>query len=73
MTTARARITIPDLMFTLMSLAFLGALWPVFYSVMEQQALDMDPGTLYIYQLLLPGLIIVMFSLVYAKAAGGGA
>jgi len=69
----RARLTLPDVLFVLMSLAFVGALWPVVAAALQTNAGVMSTGSSYIYQLLLPVAILVLFSVIYLKAVAGGA
>jgi hypothetical protein len=68
---ARARITLPDVLFVLMSLAYLGALYPVFREGLETRAHLMTTGELYLFQMILPLGILVLFTVIYVKAAGG--
>ena len=67
----RGRLTVPDVIFLLASVAFLGALYPVFWSGFRANINLLSPGTAYLFQLILPLAIIVLLSVVYVKAAGG--
>lgn len=69
----RARMTLPDVLFVLMSVAFLGALWPVVADALQTNAGAMSAGSSLIYQLLLPVAVLVLFSTIYLKAVAGGA
>lgn len=70
----RARITLPDVLFLLMSLAFLAALYPVFRTFFERNAGEFSSGAAFIWQLTLPLAILVFLTLMYRKAvAGAGA
>lgn len=68
----RARITLPDLVYILFALAFLGALYPVFFEALDMQAPNMMTGSVYIYQLILPLALLVMLTVIYVKATAGG-
>lgn len=71
---ARARITLPDVLFLLMSLAFLGALYPVFMDGFRENVSIMSTGTAYLLQMVLPLAVLVLLSVIYVKAiAGSGA
>lgn len=69
----RARLTMPDVVMLLAALAFGAPLIMVFTDAMETNAGIMSTGELYLYQLLVPGLIIVMLAVVFRKAVRGGA
>ncbi len=69
----RARLTIPDVVFTLLALAFLRALYPVFWDGFEANLSEMRPGTELLFQLMLPLLVLVLLSVVWVKAIGGRA
>lgn len=68
----RARLTIPDVMFLLFSVAILGALFPVFQDLMNKHAASMSTGEAYLLQLVLPLIIVVLFSVVFVTAIAGG-
>ena len=67
----RARLTIPDLVYALMSLAFLGALAPVFYSGLESNLDLMSTGEEYLFQLITPMLVLILLSVIWVKTIGG--
>lgn len=69
----RARLTVPDVLFVLWSVAIIGALWPVVDAAISKNAGVMSTGSSYIYQLLLPMAVLVLFSVIYLKAVAGGA
>lgn len=69
---ARARLTVPDVFFVLMTLAFLGALYPVFWSLLEGTAAPhMGAGALFLWQLILPFGLLVIISVIYMKGTAG--
>lgn len=68
----RARITLPDLAYFLMTVAFIGALWPVFASGLDENAGYISTGEGYIYQLVLPLGVIVLLVTIIRAATGGG-
>lgn len=67
----RGRLTLPDLIFILMGLAYLGALVPVFYTMLDQNIGSFDTGTALLFQVFIPLLIIVFLTHYYVKAVGG--
>lgn len=67
----RARITIPDLVYALVSIFFLGALWPVFYDGYLANLGKLSTGEEYLYRLLLPLMILVLLTVIWTKTIGG--
>lgn len=67
----RARLTIPDLIYALMSIAFLGALMPVFYSGFQANLGELGTGEEYLFQLITPMLVLVLLSVIWVKTIGG--
>lgn len=67
----RARLTVPDVLFLLLSFGFLAALYPVFWDGLQANADKMSTGTAYLFQLLLPFAILVLFTMIYATAVRG--
>lgn len=67
----RARITVPDVLFIVFSVASIAALYPVFWSGLEDRAGGMTTGELYLFQLILPFALLVVVSMVYVSAVGG--
>jgi hypothetical protein len=67
----RARLTVPDVAFFLMSLAILGILWPVWntYFVARQDAISTP--TAWLLRLMLPFAILVMMGMLWRKATAG--
>lgn len=70
--TDRGRITLPDVLFLVFGVALLGALLPVFYELLGQNASEFSTGQALLWQALPPALLIVMFALIYITAVGGG-
>lgn len=68
----RGRLTVPDAFFVLMTIAFLGALYPVFYNILEVTAAPhMGAGALFLWQLILPFGLLVITSMIFIKATAG--
>lgn len=67
----RARITIPDLLFVLFAIAVLGALWPVWNNLFESNIGEIPTGTAWLLQLILPMALLVLVTVIFAKAARG--
>ena len=64
----RARITVPDVLFAAASIFLMGALSPVFMKGLNNHLGNMDEGTVWLFRLLLPLLVLVFFSAIYRKA-----
>lgn len=69
----RGRLTLPDVLYVLMTVAFIGALWPVVMDAIEENHAEMSTGAEYIYLLVLPLGVLVLLSVIYLKATAGGA
>jgi hypothetical protein len=67
----RARITIPNLLFWLMAMAFLGALAPVFFEALRAASSEAGEGTLLMYRLLFPIAVIVLMGVIWRTATAG--
>lgn len=67
----RARITIPDVLFLLLTLGFLAALWPVFADLFSANSGEVGPGVGMLYQMILPMGLLVIFTVIYSKAIRG--
>lgn len=67
----RGRLTVPDVVFVLASVAILGALAPVFYDALRGNTAEMTTGTLYLFQLIIPFALLVLLSMIYVKATAG--
>ena len=68
----RGRLTIPDALFLVFGVGMMGALIPVFYDLLGQNAAELSTGEALLWQALPPALIVVMFALIYITAVGGG-
>ncbi|WP_435125370.1 hypothetical protein [Halobaculum sp. D14] len=68
----RGRLTLPDVVFTLFSVACLGALTPVFYTLLKQNAGEFSAGEQLLFQAMVPALLVVMLAMIYITAVGGG-
>jgi len=58
-------------MFFLMSLAALGALYPVYYDALNQHVGGFPTGAAYLFQLFLPLALLVLLSMIFVKATAG--
>lgn len=67
----RGRITIPDVLFLLMTLFTIAAIWPVFNDLFEKNVGQMTTGTSLLYQMILPMTLLVIFTVLYVKAIKG--
>ena len=69
---ARGRLTVPDILWILMSLAFVAVLWPIVWDGLQQHASNIGTGTLLLFRLVLPIALLVLLAMIYRKAVGGG-
>lgn len=69
----RGRITVPLVMQLLMAVAAVGALYPVFWTLFNERVGEMSTGTAYLWQLVLPFIALVMLTVIFRSAIGGGA
>lgn len=69
--TDRARLTLIDLVYILMALAYLGALYPVFSSSLESNSDSIAPGPGLLLQLILPITVLVLLTVIWVKTIGG--
>jgi hypothetical protein len=67
----RARLTVPDVAFVLASLFVLRALYPVFKSALDANATEFSTGEAMLFQLVLPGLILMLLYLLLVKSIRG--
>lgn len=67
----RGRITVPDVVFIVMSLAVLGALSPVLYDALDTNVSGMSTGEAYLFQMIVPFAVLILLSMVYVKATAG--
>lgn len=70
----RGRLTVPDVVYVAASLAFLGALYPVYSDSLSANIGLIDPRTAYLLQLVLPLFVLVLLYLIVVvgiRGAGG--
>jgi len=67
----RARITVPDVAFVMFTIAFLGALYPVFQESLLASVGEMSTGTALLLQLVLPLIVLVILYGLFRKAIRG--
>lgn len=67
----RARLTVPDVVYIAATLFLLGVLAPVFMKGLNGNLGDMSKGTVWLFRLLLPLLVLVFLSAIFRKAVGG--
>lgn len=68
---SRARLTVPDVLFVAANLAAFGALYPPYMTFIQDNAGQMTTAELYMYQLVGPFMILMLFTVVWAKATKG--
>ena len=68
---ARARITVPDVVFVVATLVVLGRLWPVVWDALAANAGVLGADVVYLFRLVLPLAGLVVVSVVFAKALAG--
>ena len=67
----RGRLTLPDVVFVLATLAFMTPLYLVLSDGLDENAAQIGDGTAYLIQLILPMAVLVMLALIWAKAVAG--
>jgi len=67
----RGRLTVPDVALLLASLAILRILWPVMQTGFVNNLGEMSTPTAWLWRLVLPMAILVMFSMLWLKATAG--
>ncbi len=67
----RGRITIVEVITSVAALGFVAALWPVLSDALDAQASIMSTGTVYIFRLVLPLMLLVLLSLIFTAARQG--
>lgn len=67
----RGRLTVPDVALLLASLAILRILWPVMQTGFMNNLGEMSTPTAWLWRLVLPMAILVMFSMLWLKATAG--
>lgn len=68
----RGRITIVEIVTGVFALGFVAALWPVVQDALESNMNLLSTGEAYLFQLLLPLMLLVMLSVVFVTANAGG-
>jgi hypothetical protein len=68
-TDQRGRLTVPDVMFGLFTMAFIGALYPVFMDGYQENLNVIPTEAELLLQLMLPLSLLVFFAIIYLKAA----
>lgn len=69
----RARLTITDLVYVVLGMAALAALYPPYRMVLSAASGSLDHGTMLLFQTVLPVALVVLLSVLYIEARGGGA
>jgi len=67
----RGRLTVPDIVYITATLAFVGALAPVFYNGLDANAGELGTGEAYLFLLIGPLLTLVLMSVIWFKATEG--
>jgi len=67
----RAQLTIPDMVFAVASIVVLYPLAAAFYDVLHANAGDLSTGTAYLFQMVVPGLVVTILIILFAIAVGG--
>jgi ABC-type dipeptide/oligopeptide/nickel transport system permease component len=67
----RARLTVPDVAFLLVSLYILRVLWPVLNSGFINNLGELSTATAWLVRLILPLAILMLFSMLWLKATAG--
>lgn len=71
MSDTRGRLTLPDVAFITMSIAVFGALAPVLYTIINDNASELTTGQAYLIQIVVPLTVIVIMGVVYRVATAG--
>lgn len=67
----RGQITIPDIVFFAAAFVVLAGLVPVLYRVLNEQAPNLGTGTVMLYQIIVPALVVTVLLVFFAIAVGG--
>lgn len=67
----RAQLTIPDMVLTAAALVVLYPLAAAFYKILDANAGELGTGTAYLFQMVVPGLVVTLLVIVFAIAVGG--
>lgn len=68
---ARGRLTVPDVAFILMTLMIIRILWPVLNTTFLDNLGEISTPTAWLFRLVLPIAILVLFSMLWLKATAG--
>jgi len=68
----RGRITIVEIVTSVFALGFVAALWPVLQDAIESNLGLLSTGEAYLFQLLLPLMLLVLLTVVFVTANAGG-
>lgn len=71
MTGERARLTITDVVYLLMALAGLAALFPVYQSLLDSLAPELGRGPELLFATVLPVAALMLLAVVYVEARKG--
>lgn len=69
--TDRARITIPDVVFVVVSIGMIAVLWPVLRDRLAANADVIATPTAWLFLLILPMALLVLISVIFKTAAAG--
>jgi hypothetical protein len=69
---SRGQITIPDVVYFAAGLLVIAGLSPVIYRLLQQNSSSFSPGTVMLWQAILPGLLMTMLLIIFTIAVGGG-
>lgn len=67
----RAQITIPDVVFFAVGIVVLAGLAPVIYRLLGKNASSFSTGTVMLYQIVIPGLVVTLVVVMFTIAVGG--
>lgn len=71
--TGRGRLTITSLVYVVLAMASLVALYPAYRMVLSEAAPGLDAGTVLVFQTVLPVAVLVLLAVIYVEARSGGA
>jgi hypothetical protein len=67
----RARITVTSVVYTLLALAAIAALWPVVDTMLRVRAKGLAPETELLFNTMLPVAALVLLAVIYVEARAG--
>lgn len=67
----RARITVPDVVFILVSVGIIGVLWPIVDDFLTANADVVPTPAAWLFLLVLPMALLVLISVIFRTAAQG--